>query len=288
MTFRITLLVLLAQIVLFHIVVAQETSERWRIETSDGNIYIGTIDSEDEASITLITEAIGRITIQRTDIDLMIKLDDNPLAEPLPFGPESTRYFWAPSGHGLARGQGYFQNVWVLFNQVSMGVTDNFSVGIGTIPLFLFAGQATPIWFTPKISFPLASENVKIGAGALVATVLGVEGEGSAGIAYGVLTFGSREKNVTAGVGYGFADGEWANTPLITISFINPVGRNGYFLGENYFVVSGDEVFVLSMVGGRRKWERFSLDFGGVLPLGSGFSELVVIPWLGFRFPIGR
>jgi len=59
--------------------------------------------------------------------------------------------------NGLHKGEGYYQNIWVFWNQASFGVTENFSLGFGIIPLFLFggeAGQYSPIWVVPKLSYP--------------------------------------------------------------------------------------------------------------------------------------
>ena len=274
-------------VLLSHPCFAQEDPPKWRIDTQDGNIYVGTILSEDEDTITLQTEMLGVLTIQRDTIIQMVNLDLEPAQAPLAFGPEATRYFWAPSAFGLAKGQGYFQNVWVMFNQFSYGFADYFSLGVGTIPLFLFAGTASPVWITPKVSIPVSSDKVGLGVGALMATVLS-EDEATVGIVYGVVTLGQRERNVTMGVGFGYANAEFSNFPVFTISGITPVGRRGYFMAENYVVITDGEGGVLSLIGGRRVWDKLSIDFGGLVPLGSGIGELFVIPWLGVRIPVGR
>jgi hypothetical protein len=179
--------------------------------------------------------------------------------------------------------------VWVLFNQASVGVTDNFSVGAGMMPLFLFAGAPTPVWFTPKLSFPVVKDRVNVGAGALVGTVIG-GGEtfnGSAGLLYGLSTFGSRDKNMTIGLGYGFAEGEIASTPVLTVSGMLRTGPRGYLLTENYLIRAGDQTVGLLMVGGRRIIQKAGLDFGLVIPTGTGES-FMALPWLGLTIPFGN
>ena len=40
---------------------------------------------------------------------------------------------------------------------------------------------------------------------------------GLAGVLYGVATFGSRDRNLTLGVGFGFSENGWADTPTFSL-----------------------------------------------------------------------
>ena len=110
-------------------------------------------------------------------------------------------------------------------------MTDNLLIGGGLIPAFFFGGAPTPVWITPKVSFPVVENKVNIGVGGLFATVIGVN-DTNLGIAYGTATFGPRDKNLTVGIGYGYAGGDWASRPTFSLSFISRVGRKGYFISE--------------------------------------------------------
>ena len=70
-------------------------------------------------------------------------------------------------------------------------------------------------------------------AGAFLGHLLG-EGV-SFGLGYGALTVGNRDKNLTLGAGWAFADSEWANSPTLTLSGMTRVGRKTYLLTENGF-----------------------------------------------------
>jgi len=261
----------------------------WRIETSDGNEFFGKILKRDPNEIVLETENLGVITIQMENVRKMDVITPGQVkaGEVWIENPQATRYFWAPNGYGLKRGEGYYQNVWILFNQVSVGVTDNFTLGLGTVPLFFFAGSATPVWITPKVSIPLKRDKVNLGAGALVGTVIGEESS-SFGLAYGVTTIGSKDKNLNIGIGYGFAGGEWSETPTITLSGMLRTGKRGYLISENYWLSIGEDNFILLSMGGRVVWNKISLDYGGFIPAGTYVDQLFIIPWLGFVVPFGR
>ena len=186
----------------------------------------------------------------------------------------------------LRQGEAYYQNVWIFFNQISVGVTDNFSFGAGIVPLFIFAGAPTPVWVTPKFSIPVVKDKFNVGVGVLAGTVIG---EGSTfGILYGSTTFGSKDKNLTLGLGYGFADGEWANAPAINVSGMLRIRPRGYLITENYYIGLGGEDVGLISLGGRSIIKKISLDYGGFIPISSEIGSFIIIPWLGITIPIGK
>lgn len=259
-----------------------DTTRLLQIITNDGNEYVGTMLDQTLTRIRLETASLGVISIRKQDIKSMEEVPRDHLvrgelwAENL----QAARYFWAPNGYGLKAGEGYYQNLWIFFNQVCVGVTDNFSMGLGLVPLFLLGGGPTPVWITPKISIPVKENKFNLGGGALIGTILGEDIDGFFGIAYGVTTFGSREQNLNIGLGYGFAGGEWANSPTINISGMVRLGKKGYLLTENYYIGTGGSSIVILSAGGRTIWNKFALDYGGFAPISTD-SGLIVIPWLG-------
>jgi hypothetical protein len=259
-----------------------------RIETRDGNEFVGRITSQDTAKVVLLTENLGEISIFIKDIVSQKKVYPEQVRNGEIWfpNPQATRYFWAPNGYGLKKGEGYYQNIWVLWNQFAYGITDNFSIGGAMIPLFLLGGGPTPVFINPKISIPIDKDKFNVGAGALIGTVLG-ETDGPFGIAYGVSTFGSHDQNISIGVGYGFAGGEWTSSPLINLSGMFRLSPRWYFISENYYAGFGNDGG--GAISGGARWiiKKAALDFGLFIPLGTGI-EFVGIPWLGFTIPFGN
>jgi hypothetical protein len=259
-----------------------------RVETIDGNEYIGKIISIDAQSIVLNTDLLGVITLRKSSIKSMTPVYGSQIKEGVLWfeNPQSTRYFWQPNGYGLKKGEAYYQNVWVFFNQVSYGVTDNFLIGAGMVPLFLFGGAPTPVWVTPKFSIPVVKDKLNLGVGGLIGTVIG-ESQSGFGLVYGTSTVGDRNTNMSLGVGYGYLSGNWANAPVITLSGMLRTGQRGYLLTENYFISTADEDLLIFFVGGRRLIKNAGLDFGLMFPFVSGGS-FFAIPWLGLTIPFGN
>jgi len=258
------------------------------IETIGGNQYIGIILEENLSIVKIKTDELGEITLNRNIIKKIEPIERKQMIgnEYWFENPQATRYFWAPNGYGLRKGEGYYQNVWLFFNQFAFGLTDNLSLGAGIVPAFLFAGAPTPVWLTPKFSIPVVKDKFNIGAGALLGTVIGAE-DANFGILYGIATFGSRDKNLSIGLGYGYAGGEMAKAPAINVNAMIRISKGSYFMTENYYIPR-DLAIALISLGGRSMVRNVGLDYGLFIPIVSNMSTFVAIPWLGITVPFGK
>ena len=155
------------------------------------------------------------------------------------------------------------------------------------VPLFLFAGTATPFWIVQKLSIPVVENKFNVGTGAFLGTFIG-EQTGVFGLLFGTTTFGSRDKNLSLGLAYGFAGGEWMRVPIINVSCMVRTGPKGYFISENYIIpFEGKEVFLIS-AGGRSIIRNVGLDYSIWIPMGAELGSFIAIPFLGVTIPIGK
>lgn len=264
-----------------------QDSTQYRVVTNDGNTFIGTLVSENDQEIVMDTENLGRLTIKRSNIKSMQEVDPDRIrdGEYWHENPQSTRYLFSTNAFGLRKGEGYYQNTWVFFNNVNFGITDNVSLGGGMVPTFLFGTGSFPVWLMPKLSIPVAKESLNIAAGGLFGGIIG-ENTGL-GLVYGTATVGNRDNNLSFGIGYGYADGSWADIPLININGMYRFSKNMFFISENYFVTSDGET--LGLISAALRWapKNFSVDFGLVRPTDLG-GEFIGVPWLGVAIPLGK
>ena len=260
----------------------------YRVETADGQVLRGTLVSKTDEEIVLDARQLGEVTIQRTNIERLEELDPSRFRDGEYWfqNPQSTRYFFAPNALGIPKGEGYYQNTWILFNNVNYGVTDHFSVGGGTVPVFLFGAEALPIWFLPKVSIPTPQHNVHLAGGAVFGGVLGAGDSEGVGLVYGSATVGGRDRNFTVGLGYGYTDRGFADRPAINVSGMTRVGRTTYLITENYFFPGMDDANLISF-GVRWAPENFAVDFALVRPL-EGTDGFIGLPWLGVTIPFGQ
>ena len=152
--------------------------------------------------------------------------------------------------------------------------------------MFLFgATEILPVWLTPTINLPYRNGKGAFGFGTILFGLLGEE-DVYAGILYGTNTFGTRDKQLTLGLGYGYSsDGGFASTPTISVSGMMRTSKKWAILTENYLISAGEQTtFGLISGGARYMGRRLAIDFGGIIPVG-GFDFFVVIPWLGIAVP---
>lgn len=287
--YPLILFIVFIQIFLLHLpqfVVAQNP-ETYRIETVDGNVFIGIIISENDEQIILKTEEFGEINIQKINIKRRELVDPERIIKGSYWfeNPYSTRYLFTTSAIGLKSGQGYYQNAWIFFNNVNIGFSNNISLGAGIVPTFLLGVPETPIWFLPKVSIPVNKNNLHLAAGAMLGGLVGGDRYGL-GVVYGVMTVGSIDKNLSFGMGYGYAGNDWSNRPLFNFSGLLRTSRTVYLITENYFFSAVDNFTGVISVGIRWAPETLAVDFGLFRPLEN--VEIIAIPWLGVAIPFGR
>lgn len=287
LTFYFLISLFIALITIIPAQAQERVGETIRITTTDGNVLMGEIVQENDDQIILQVDGIGEVTVQRTNIRniQVIRPDQIRNGDYWFDNPHGTRYFFAPNAIGLQKGTGYYQNAWIFFNNVNYGLSDNFSIGAGMIPGFLFGGglDATPFWILPKLSIPVSGDQFHLGVGAMIG---GIVGSGSGALFYGSGTYGSTDNNLTVGLGYGASGGEISNTPLVNISGMYRAKRTIYMLGELYFL-PGIDGSGIALLGGRWAPENFAVDFGLVMPL-ADTGGFIGVPWLGVSIPFGN
>ncbi len=263
------------------------------IKMIDGNNYQGTLLGDTESDITIDTEKLGQLTISKADIKRMVPIYPNAdgTATYLFQNPNATRNIFAPTGYGLRKGEGYYHNFMLLYNSVSLGITDNITIGVGLIPIII--DDFVPITITPKISFPIVENKINLGLGAIYLSI----NEEQVGIAYGVATIGSKDKNFSIGTGWGYVENEWSSRPVITLSGTYRIGNKWGVVTENWLLPSYNYSFdgersktymPIFSYSARYIMEPLTIDFGfinlgeiaEVFPLG--------IPIVGIIIPFGK
>lgn len=144
----------------------------------------------------------------------------------------NTRYFFGPSAYNLKKGQAYYNTIYFLIHDIQFGISDNFSLGMGTTIIGL------PLYFTPKLSIPLGKKSA-LGVGDLL--MLGTWGSDFIGnLAYGTFSTGGRNGNFTFGAGYLYTnenDLTGQTSSLVTnISAMTRLSPYIFILTENYIM----------------------------------------------------
>jgi hypothetical protein len=268
--------------------VSESTDSIRKITMIDGTVFIGVLVSETSQTISLETRYLGIIDLSRNDIQQIEVLDSDSMegGESWFENPNSTRYLFGPSAIPLKKGEGYYQNVYVILQSFNYGLTKNISIGAGFDVITPFVREVPPFFFiTPKASFRLG-EKVHLGGGLLYANTAAFEISGF-GIGYGIFTYGTAENNITAGLGWGFIEGDFTEGPIVTLSGMARVSRRLGLVSENWIVPVDGYYGVLSY-GLRFMSEKITVDLA-FINNPDIFSEIFIgIPYVDFVIKFGN
>lgn len=253
----------------------------WQVVTKDSSTYTGIILKETDQILRLETQKSGIVSIQQIDILYKRQIEQSILIKDRSANtdPLATYYFLRPSALPLHKGEGFYRNVWGIYNQVQVGLTDFFSMG-GSVLLLPFTGiSVLPAWVSLDFSIPTKNENFRLGTGLYV---------GSFFISpYFQGTWGDREQHITVGGSYipfTFELDE-GGLAILSLSASKRIGKRSYLVTDNYALFFLGEATVNSSFFWRYAG-AVGVDLG--LTLGFADGDVGAAPILSLHIPFGR
>ncbi len=178
--------------------------------------------------------------------------------------PNSSRLFFAPTGRMLKQGEGYFADYYIFFPTLTLGITNNITIGGGVTLIPGLGPGEQALFFTPKVGIK-TSKKMDLAIGALAVKL--VEDAPSLGILYGVSTYGSLDKSITLGLGYGYFGNKLADKPFIVLGGEIRTHKTLSLVTENWSI-PGVDVPLISL-GLRFIGENESVDFALIFTSGN-------------------
>ena len=250
----------------------------YEVGLADGSVIIGRITQVDAEQVTITTVGGGTLEIDRTQVRSLRpatgRVVDGQYWNP---DPADTRLYFTATGRTLDAGEAYIGTYLIILPFTAVGVTDRIMV-YGGAPITL--GRLQPYYLGAKAQVVRTAR-----AQASVGTLAFVFEGDAAGIAYGVGTFGSEDRAVSAGIGYFYAGDEVENEPAFMFGGENRVSRRMKLISENYILP--DAVGILFSGGVRIIGDRFSAEIG----LFGGAAEedaSCCFPLINFNYTFGR
>lgn len=236
-----------------------------RIVMFDGTSRMGELQESSDDEITIKTAQLGVVRIPKYLVKGMATIAAREYEQllvafegrELSLNPQSSRYFFAPSGIQLRRGDGYFQSN-IALNSVSLGVTDNITIG----GLISFAGAGGSFKVGKQFN-----ENTHASFGGIGFMDYSGALDQPVGLIFANMTWGTEDRNITVNLGtgtkfenslgevyaytvdstsYGYGydytytlteyDQDWVRPLLFNISGMNRISENRWFITENYWV----------------------------------------------------
>jgi hypothetical protein len=272
-------------------VITGEVSKTYTVTLNDGSTISGTLVSIDDNEVVIKSGTMGEVRLQKVNIKSMTQVSSfNEKKSGIWFtNPNPTKYLLGNSAIPLEKKSGYYQNTWIFVNSFSYGITNNISISAGFEIISIFAGGDGPYAFyiNPKASFKIAN-NFYAGANILYAnTIKTVEEFGGLATFNGFATYGNNNNNITCGVGFGWADGEFSTKPVIVVSGMVRASNRIGFVSENWIVPGAGEnggYYGIYSYGIRFLGEKISIDLAFLNNPDIASAIIIGIPWLDFVF----
>jgi hypothetical protein len=252
----------------------------------DGSRLAGRIVAVSSDSICMQRIA-GVVSVSRSNVKEVRQFSATRLrnGEYWPAHPNATTLLFSSTAYPLARGDRYYWTAWFLLHGVVVGVTDRLTVGGGGtfIPSADFGENI--FFLAPKLTLTSGTgPQAAIGAFAGSWPGSGDEGRRSIGFLYGAGSVGSREKNFTAGLGWGYAGSSVARRPFVMVGGLIRGSRQVALISENWFAPDQNDFEDkgyqgLMSLGLRFIGHRVSFDVAYVGRVRE--PDFVGVPWVG-------
>lgn len=283
---------------------ADSTSALVRIELSDGSVFIGTVVEENAREIVLRTQAGAAVTIPKSEIRrreaFAGRIEGGRVIR---YDPNRTRLLFSPTARPLGRGHGYVAVYELVIPFVAVGITERVSLSGGTVLLPGAFGRV--FYVAPKVTL-VNGPRLAVALGGVGLGVFVEDEDATAGIGYGLVTYGGPERAITVGAGFAFAEGEIADGALVVVGGETQVSNSVKLLTENYVVPVETNVttcplqtpcttttetdYEVALSAGIRFFgEQLAVDFAlWTSPELIGEESFPFFPWLGFAYNFGR
>lgn len=248
----------------------------FEVRLSDGSVLYGRVLEQTPEELVVQTESGATVRVPRGQIASMEVLRGRVVrGQVWPEDRNTSRLFFAPTGRAVPAGDGYLGVYELVFPFLTYGVTDRLTISAGTPIIPELIGQV--FYLAPKLEV-LRTPGVNAAVGVLALFVAGDDFGGSAGLLYGVGTFGDSDRALTVGATLPFSaadgDSEISGDPVFMVGGEKRLSRRLKFITENYAGTSLDDAVVSG--GLRFLGERLSADFGLVTTLESGYPYPLV------------
>lgn len=257
--------------------VQTQVSEYVLVKLVNGQEINGLVIEKNNEFISVETVDLGTMIIRKIDMVSMEFSSQPFVVAPKRYNPQSSRYFFAPSGIQLRAGEGYYQNGYIIYNQVSYGLTDQLTLGIPFVPFLGLGGSAK---FGTTLSGDVENGGVFGSVGGIAVFPFNDLGDEPIGIGFGNVTIGREMSNFTFGAGSAFPSD--ISNLILNMSFMTDMNDRTWLMSENYLITSdGNNAGLFSMGIRRASSNKDSLfDYAMVVLMVDGVA--IPLPWVSW------
>lgn len=236
------------------------------IKTKDNTRFTATLLHRDrmEEEMTFQVYNYFDFVVLKSNIRSMRRIsnEDVKRGDYLYPSPNQSRYFTMPTGFGLKGRSLQYKTTNLLYHSFHTGITDNISLHFGTELYTTLILQQPAYHAGLSFNYPIR-KLVRVGANLSFSNIYGDYEK--LGTAYGFVTVGNANMNISGGYGYGYPviTSEFDKaTHFVPISGKLRLGRHLALVSENWLILNteGNIPDVTFSYGARLIFEKVSID----------------------------
>ncbi len=248
----------------------QKDSVYYTFVLNDDTELIAKVIEYDSLSITLTNNTFPQIIVLQDKIKSIRDISFNKaISTDKPSNNSKHRYLISPSAIPMNSGDIEYQNAYLFINMLNFGITDNFSLLVGTEFLISAITGYPVVFIAPKLAFKL-NEDFHLGVGGLrIQSFSGLNNDNmNYTVAYAMGTYGTEYNNLTLNLGA--IENPRNNSVLFYtgLSSMIAIGSKTYLVGE-FWTAPNDSNFNNLILGIRLSASIISFDFGYFYNAGS-------------------
>ncbi len=212
--------------------------------------------------------------------------------------PFESMYIASPTGFGMQKGQRIFHAPGAVLNRIQVAVSDRMTVGGGAFPILLFFnGSEFPVMGYAAVRRPLGLDKptLNVWTHMIQLTDPNQVGKRFGMAAFGALTFGTRNKNWSIGLGQVVrsTDSQPGRPFMLLLHGSVRLRKRSCLVTENYVIATQDGLVPLSILAYRRWNGRAGWDIGwGTVrvpstSIASTDLSLIPFPWFSWQYRFG-
>ena len=200
-----------------------------------------------------------------------------------------TKTVYWPTAFALKKGEHYYQNLYLIWNEFHFGVTDKLSFGMSFEIASLLFGETLPVFsLSSKYSEPI-NDKLYVGVGVWTTFAYDFDDYEGLGVIYGLVSYGTEYNNVTIGMGHGNYFGRWSGIPQINFGFNSRLGKRAGISGELWlFEADQNEAFSFFSLSFKFIGKNSVLDLGLVTDSNFRSDGDFLIPMGSLTIPFGK
>lgn len=274
------------------------------ITLSDDSEYVGRIESAENKFLNFVTRDNKKIRLRKDQIQEVVNYYDSRLASKEKAALKKvvgdtvniveysdgnlSRMIIFPTARSLRSGQGYVQLNELFFPFAAVGIWNKLTIGGGFSIVPVSLDQI--VYFSPKVT-TFHTKNFDLAAGVFYVTSLSTiikKDPGypnGLGVAYGIGTYGDKDKSISLGLGWSFHGEHFQDKPMLILGGDLKIAKNFKLIVESWSPFNTN--YILGMIGFRVVGKHISGDAALIKPLGIKSNGAGLLPWFSLTYNFG-